>query len=76
MSFVLRLYHNELFWSENVCTAVSIQKEIYSPLSTMSAVFLPAKHYGPCQQGGTLFSGESRFSGVLSKNGTLFSKRS
>lgn len=45
MSFVLKSYYHEIAYPETVCTAFSLEKEIYSPLASMSAVFLSTQNY-------------------------------
>ncbi len=80
MSFVLRIYHDNLYWSETVCTAVSLEKEIYSPIASMTAVFLPEKYYDSISRIELYYDGKRVFRGFCHKlerffqNGTEFLK--
>ncbi|MEE5991817.1 MAG: hypothetical protein V3G42_01105 [Oscillospiraceae bacterium] len=64
MSFVLQLYEGENFQAETICTAVTVEKEVYSPLSTMSAVFVSNQTYGAINRVELYFQGKRIFRGL------------
>lgn len=81
MPFTLRLYQGEQFLSEEICTALTLEREAYTPYDRISATFLSERQeQGVCNrlavfQGDTeLFMGLADSMVHFRKNGKRFTK--